>query len=114
MVFYLRANRLGYKFKRQVPIGRYIGDFACIEKRLIVELDGGQHLANQVYDEKRTLELNKRGFRVLRFWNDEVLRQTASVVEAIYLALSPTLSRAHHLFSAQPLSAGEGADRSES
>jgi very-short-patch-repair endonuclease len=112
--YYLRANRLGYKFKRQVPIGRYIVDFVCIEKRLIAELDGGQHLSAQAYDEKRSLELNKRGFRVLRFWNDEVLRQTASVVEAIYLALSPTLSRAHHSFSTHPSSAGEGADRSES
>ncbi|WP_231950440.1 endonuclease domain-containing protein [Legionella spiritensis] len=51
--YYLRANRLGFKFKRQVPIGDYIVDFACLEKRLIIELNGGQHLHNQIYDTKR-------------------------------------------------------------
>ena len=48
--YYLRANRLGFKFKRQVPIGAYIVDFICFEKRLVIELDGGQHLNNQTYD----------------------------------------------------------------
>ncbi|WP_156413346.1 DUF559 domain-containing protein, partial [Legionella spiritensis] len=52
--YYLRANRPGFKFKRQVPISDYIVDFACLEKRLIIELDGGQHLHNQIYDTKRT------------------------------------------------------------
>ncbi len=48
--YHLRANRLGFKFKRQVPIGTYIVDFVCLEKRLIIELDGGQHIDNQIYD----------------------------------------------------------------
>ena len=52
----LRANRMGYKFKRQVPIGSFIVDFVCIEKRLIIELDGGQHQTNQAYDAHRTTE----------------------------------------------------------
>ncbi|SIQ81128.1 endonuclease domain-containing protein [Fluoribacter gormanii] len=52
--YYPRANRLGFKFKRQVPIGEFIDDFVCLEKRLIIELDGGQHADNQMYDVKRT------------------------------------------------------------
>jgi very-short-patch-repair endonuclease len=83
----LRANRLGFKFKRQVPIGTYIVDFVCLEKRLIVELDGGQHFNNQKYDTERTAWLKGRGFKVLRFWNNEVLQQTASVIEVIIQAL---------------------------
>ena len=84
----LRANRLGFKFKRQVPLGVYIVDFACLEKRLIVEIDGGQHLENQAYDMERTVWLNARGFKVLRFWNNDVLQQTTSVIEVIMQALS--------------------------
>lgn len=63
----LRANRLGFKFKRQVPIGPYIVDFVCYEKRVIIELDGRQHMENQAYDIKRTACLTARGFKVLRF-----------------------------------------------
>src|SRR4051812_7758384 len=88
----LRANRMGYKFKRQVPIGAFIVDFICIEKRLIVELDGGQHQEKQNYDAHRTIELNKRGFQVLRFWNHDVLQQSEVIIELIHKALSPTLS----------------------
>ena len=91
--YYLRAHRLGYKFKRQVPIERFIVDFVCYEKRLVIELDGGQHRDQQAYDIRRTAVLNKKGFRVLRFWNHEVLQETEAVLEAIYQALSPTLSR---------------------
>ncbi|STX28537.1 putative restriction endonuclease-like [Legionella beliardensis] len=86
--YHLRANRLGYKFKRQVPIGKYIVDFACLEKRLIIELDGSQHFDNQTYDEERTAWFNGHGFKVLRFWNNAVLHQTAAVVEVIMDALS--------------------------
>ncbi len=86
--YYLRANRLGFKFKRQVPIGAYIVDFVCLEKRLIIELDGGQHLENQSYDMTRTAWLNAKGYKVLRFWNNDVLQQTASVIEVIMHALN--------------------------
>lgn len=89
----LRANRMGYKFKRQVPIGSFIVDFVCIEKRLIIELDGGQHQAAQAYDTYRSAELSKRGFQVLRFWNHDVLQQSEAVTEMIFKALSPALSR---------------------
>jgi very-short-patch-repair endonuclease len=86
--YYLRANRLGFKFKRQVPIGTYIVDFVCVEKRLIIELDGGQHLDNQNYDMARTDWLNAHGFKVLRFWNNDVLQQTSLVIEDILRALT--------------------------
>lgn len=91
--YYLRARRLGYKFKRQVPIGGFIVDFVCHEKQLIIELDGGQHQANQAYDEQRTAKLMQRGFQVLRFWNHDVLQLTDDVLRVIYSSLSPTLSR---------------------
>ena len=83
----LRANRLGVKFKRQVPIGAYIVDFVCFEKRLIVERDGGQHMDNQMYDTKRTDWLAAHGFKVLRFWNHDVFQQTSSVIKTIMTAL---------------------------
>jgi len=85
--YHLRANRLGFKFKRQVPIGVYIVDFVCLEKRLIIELDGGQHMDNQTYDTKRTDWLIAHGFKVLRFWNNEVFQQTSSILEVIMTAL---------------------------
>ena len=86
--YYLRAKRLGFKFKRQFPMGRYIVDFVCLEKRIIIELDGGQHLDNESYDRERTAWLNRQGFKVLRFWNNEVLQQTQSVLEVILAALT--------------------------
>ena len=85
--YYLRASRLGFKFKRQVPIGQYIADFVCIEKRLVIELDGGQHIDNKNYDTNRTDWLRTNGFKVLRFWNHDVFQQTSSVLEVIMSAL---------------------------
>jgi len=70
-----------------VPIGRYIVDFACIRARLIVELDGGQHTESVSDDFERTLHLARAGFRVIRFWNDEVLQRTDAVLESILEAL---------------------------
>ena len=90
--YYLRANRLGHKFKRQVPIEGFIVDFVCFQKRLIIELDGGQHLIDQEKDNQRTAKLEACGFRVLRFWNHEVLQSTEAVLTHIHIALSPTLS----------------------
>ncbi|HAT9090523.1 TPA: DUF559 domain-containing protein [Legionella pneumophila subsp. pneumophila] len=85
--YHLRANRLGFKFRRQVLIGSYIVDFVCIEKRLIIELDGGQHMDNQIYDTKRSDWLMTHGVKVLRFWNNDVFQQTPSVLEVITSAL---------------------------
>ena len=71
----LRMRQLSaYKFRRQHPIGDYIVDFVCLEKRLIVELDGGQHTEQVEYDEKRSNWLRERGYRVLRYWNNDVLK----------------------------------------
>lgn len=76
------------KFRRQTPIGPYIVDFACWEEKLIVEIDGGQHadMRERVEDEERTKWLEAQGFRVLRFWNDEVLSQMEAVLERIFRA----------------------------
>src|SRR5277367_6156464 len=74
----------GYKFRRQFTIDSYVVDFYCIAERLIVELDGEQHAdARKRYDDVRTRELGARGFRVLRFWNTEVLQKTEGVIQEI-------------------------------
>ena len=86
--WHLRDRRLaGYKFRRQVPIGSYFVDFACVEKRLIVELDGGQHVEQLAYDGERSLSLESYGYRIVRFWNDQVLNDTANVLEEILRVL---------------------------
>jgi very-short-patch-repair endonuclease len=94
--YHLRAHRLnGLKFRRQTPIGPYIADFVCIELKLIVEADGGQHAEREAYDQQRDRWLRSRGFTVLRFWNDQILRETPAVLEAIVAAaLSPDPSPA--------------------
>ena len=84
----LRCRQLlGYKFRRQQPLGRYVVDFVCLEKRLIVEVDGSQHQEQQAYDEARSGWLEQQGYKVLRFWNNEVLAETDAVVETIALWL---------------------------
>ncbi len=84
----LRDRRLGgVRFRRQAPIGPYITDFVSHERKLIVELDGGQHADRRAYDARRTRWLESRGYTVLRFWNDDVLLRPTSVLEAIALAL---------------------------
>ncbi|WP_416236138.1 endonuclease domain-containing protein [Pseudomonas citronellolis] len=83
----LRDRRLlGWKFRRQVPLGPYVVDFYCHERQLVVELDGGQHLGNAA-DVDRDAWLRGQGLRVLRFWNHDVLVRTEGVLEAILLAL---------------------------
>ena len=80
---------MGIKFKRQKPLGRYIADFVCMEHRLILELDGSQHTEQVVYDRRRDAWLHSQGFRILRFWNNDVMQQLEGVLEQILLALSP-------------------------
>jgi len=83
----LRDRRLTrYKFRRQHPIGDLIVDFACTEHGLVIEIDGGQHAANPA-DALRTAWLESKGWRVIRFWNNDVLGNTAGVIEAILHAL---------------------------
>jgi len=85
----LRDRRLlGVKFARQVPIGSYVVDFCCREMKLIVELDGGQHATQKVYDADRTLFLEALGYRVLRFWDNAALANTDGVLERISQALA--------------------------
>src|SRR5438132_13832939 len=78
----LRDRQLnGLKFRRQQPIGRYIVDFFCAEYRLVIELDGGQHVDQIQADKRRTEFLNKVGYRVLRFWDHEVLTEPEAVLQ---------------------------------
>jgi very-short-patch-repair endonuclease len=85
---HLRLRQLGgHKFRRQQPLGDYIVDFACLEKRVVIEVDGGQHAEQTDYDSKRDSWLRAEGFTVLRFWNNEVLRQIDDVKQAIWTAL---------------------------
>jgi very-short-patch-repair endonuclease len=85
----LRKRQLaGHKFRRQVPLGSYIADFVCLESRLILEFDGGQHAERVVYDERRTRWLESQGFRVMRFWNIDVLKEWEAVEQVILRALT--------------------------
>ena len=77
----------GHRFRRQVPIGRYIADFVCHEARLIVEVDGGHHDPGDAEEQERQAFLEAEGYRVLRFWNNEVLGNLAGVHAAIRQAL---------------------------
>jgi very-short-patch-repair endonuclease len=84
----LRNRRLcSYKFRRQFPIAPYVADFACLELKLIIELDGGQHADQISYDNQRSLFLEQRGFKVIRFWNNDVIQNTTGILEAIHLVI---------------------------
>ena len=88
----LRGRGLqGVKFRRQARLGLYFVDFLSEEARLIVELDGGQHLDQRQSDDRRTRWLESRGFKVLRFWNHDVFQRLDSVLEAIRLTLEERL-----------------------
>lgn len=85
---HLRNRQLyNYKFRRQFPIEPYIADFVCLDLKLIIELDGGQHASQIDYDNQRSLFLEQRGFKVIRFWNNDVIENTVGVLEAIHLAI---------------------------
>lgn len=85
---HLRCRQiLGLKFRRQHPFGDYILDFVCLENRLVIEVDGGQHGEQAEDDDNRTQKLQEAGFRVLRFWNNEVLKDIESVKEKIWLVI---------------------------
>ncbi len=75
MWYFLRNRRLnGYKFVREYVIGHYIADFVCRDKKLIVEIDGSQHMEAAEYDQRRTNFLSANGYKVIRFWNNEILK----------------------------------------
>ena len=77
----------GLRFRRQVPLGRYVVDFACYGARLVVEVDGGQHADQEAKDDARTRWLESQNFRVIRFWNNDVLENLEGVVAAIRTAV---------------------------
>jgi very-short-patch-repair endonuclease len=84
----LRGRQLGgFKFRRQRPIGPYICDFVCLSEKVIVELDGSQHVAESKYDSRRDAILRSNGYRVLRFWNGDVTRNLGTVLETIHEAM---------------------------
>ena len=90
--YILRRNNLGVKFRRQAVVGQYIVDFACFEKRLLIEVDGGQH-SNNNQDNVRDAWLKNQGFETLRFWNHDVLKNRDGVVQKIMEHLkSPSLT----------------------
>jgi very-short-patch-repair endonuclease len=97
---HLRARRMpGTKFRRQFPIAGFIADFANPEVRLVVELDGGQHLEQAEYDAQRSQRLARQGYRIVRFWNDEVMTRLDDVLAEI---------SKHILTPPQPSPAGRG------
>ena len=108
----LRAHRLnGFSFRRQVPMGSFIVDFVCHERNLVIELDGGQHATEQraTRDVRRTQWLKSKGYRVLRFWNSDVLRNCNLVVQAILETLVQPLPPSRHSLDANddlPLKGG--------
>ncbi len=87
---FLRKSDLGVKFRRQFAIGSYIVDFVSLEKRVVIELDGGQHQEEKDADAVRDQFLATRGYSVLRFWNNDVFQNTKSVLEQIHNQVSPT------------------------
>ncbi len=81
----LRRNQLdNHHFRRQVPMSRYVLDFVCHEKKLVIELDGGQHASNKKYDDRRTQWLESQRYRVLRYWNSDVMRDMDWVIGDIH------------------------------
>lgn len=90
----LRNRQIGgAKIRRQAPVGPYIVDFLCRERRLIIEIDGGQHAVTLGRDASRTAFLESRGYTVMRFWNNEVLANIDGVLQAISERLRPPFAR---------------------
>ena len=109
----LRNRRLkGFKFVRQHPIGPYIADFACRQADLVIELDGGQHAASE-RDVIRTKTLNQYGYEVIRFWNNDVLKNLDGVLQAIanHLAKAPSPGLRFEKPDLSPKGRGETGER---
>jgi very-short-patch-repair endonuclease len=111
----LRDRRMvGFKFRRQHPVGKYIIDFYCHEAKLAIELDGGGHNLDysKEYDRLRSLEIENTGIYVVRFWNNEVFKDCEAVMECIYRLLQERTEKAS--LTPAPLPEGEGIESSES
>jgi len=83
----IRNDQLGVNFRRQHAIGNFIPDFVCIKKKLILELDGSQHLEQVEYDTQRTKYFETLGYKVVRFWNNQIMNDINGVIKAIQFAL---------------------------
>jgi very-short-patch-repair endonuclease len=86
----LRGGQTGFRFRRQHAFECFVLDFVCLEAKLVVEIDGGQHVELEKEDAARTAALELAGFRVLRFWNNQVLSETDTVLNVIWGALHPS------------------------
>jgi len=84
---YLRGGKLGVKFRRQYALWGYIPDFCSPKAKLIIELDGSQHLEQEEYDKERTVFLESKGYRVIRFWNNDIMKDIDTVLKVILNAL---------------------------
>ena len=89
----IRNDQLGVTFRRQHAVGKYIPDFSSPKAKLIVELDGSQHLEQEQYDEERTKYLESQGYKVIRFWNNAVIKDMESVIRAILFAMESPASK---------------------
>jgi very-short-patch-repair endonuclease len=89
----IRNDQLGVNFRRQHAVGNYIPDFVCVQKKLIIELDGSQHLEQEEYDKERTKYLNSLGYKVIRFWNNDVMKNIDGVILAILHAMENEASK---------------------
>ena len=102
--YHLRnRNFQNHKFRRQHVLCGYIVDFVCLEKKLVIELDGGQHAERTAYDSARTLKLEGDGFQVRRFWNNEIFNNMDGVLEAIYEVLEHPSPAAKNAATSPPL-----------
>ena len=118
--YLLRRDQLGFRFRRQFAILPYFADFACVETKLIVEADGGQHAEDGEHDRRDTF-LTRRGWRILRFWNNDILQNSAGVLQRIVESLEnlPTQEREDSAPPGlgqpppqpSPVATGEGARR---
>jgi very-short-patch-repair endonuclease len=108
----LRDRRfLGLKFKRQVPIDRFVFDFVCVDAKLIVEVDGGQHAERLVADSERTRVLESMGYLILRFWNNDVLSNIDGALELMAFTIqSEALDPPHPARLGAPTSPHRGED----
>ena len=105
----LRGKQINkHRFRRQHPIGPYIADFACIDKRIVIELDGGQHQDQLVQDEQRSAFLRAQGWQVLRFWNNDVLNNLDGVLSTIAERLTVTPPSWPSPFQGEGTKAGTG------
>ena len=105
----LRAQQAGAKFRRQQPIEGYVVDFVSFEHRLVIEIDGGQHSDADEYEERRTRCLEANGFRILRFWNNEVMENIEGVYDTIVAALRSPLPLRERKGPVAKRREGEGA-----